>query len=44
MDRRKGLGKYKLELLVWLPTQNKWVRTYAKNEYTEMMWEQMIIG
>ena len=30
--------KQNLELLVWLPTQNKWVRTYAKNEYTEMMW------
>lgn len=30
--------KHKLELLVWLPTQNKWMRTYAKNEYTEMMW------
>ena len=31
--------KQNLELLVWLPTQNKWVRTYAKNEYTEMMWD-----
>ena len=31
--------KKNLELLVWLPTQNKWVRTYAKNEYTEMMWD-----
>ena len=30
--------KQNLELLVWLPTQNKWVRTYEKNEYTEMMW------
>lgn len=30
--------KYNLELTVWLPTENKWVRTYAKNEYTEMMW------
>ena len=31
--------KQNLELLVWLPTQNKWVRTYAKNECTEMMWD-----
>ena len=31
--------KQNLELLVWMPTQNKWVRTYAKNEYTEMMWD-----
>ena len=31
--------KQNLELLVWLPTQNKWVRTYVKNEYTEMMWD-----
>ena len=30
--------KQNLELLVWLPTENKWVRTYTKNEYTEMMW------
>ena len=31
--------KQNLELLVWLPIQNKWVCTYAKNEYTEMMWD-----
>ena len=31
--------KQNLELLVWLPTQKKWVRTYVKNEYTEMMWD-----
>ena len=31
--------KQNLELLIWLPTQKKWVRTYAKNEYTEMMWD-----
>ena len=31
--------KQNLELLVWLPTQKKWVRTYAKNEYTEMRWD-----
>lgn len=31
--------KQNLELLVWLPAQNKWVRTYAKNEYTEIMWD-----
>ena len=30
--------KQNLELLVWLPAQNKWVRTYVKNEYTEMIW------
>ena len=30
--------KQNLELTVWLPTENKWVRTYTKNEYTEMMW------
>ena len=31
--------KQNLELTVWLPAQNKWVRTYAKNECTEMMWD-----
>jgi len=31
--------KQKLELLVWLPSKNKWVRTYAKNKYTEAMWD-----
>ena len=31
--------KQNLELLVWLPVQNKWVRTYTKNKYTEMMWD-----
>ena len=31
--------KQNLELTVWLPTENKWVRTYTKNEYTEMMWD-----
>ena len=31
--------KQNLELTVWLPIENKWVRTYAKNEYTEMMWD-----
>jgi len=31
--------KQKLELTVWLPTEKKWVSTYAKNEYTEMMWD-----
>ena len=30
--------KQNLELLVWLPAQNKWVRTYTKNKYTEIMW------
>ena len=30
--------KQNLELTVRLPTENKWVRTYTKNEYTEMMW------
>lgn len=30
--------KQNLELLAWLPTENKWVRTYAKNEHTEMLW------
>lgn len=31
--------KYNLELTVWLPTENKWVRTYTKNKYTEIMWD-----
>lgn len=30
--------KQKLKLYVWLPIDKKWVVTYAKNEYTEMMW------
>lgn len=31
--------KYDLELIVWLPIEKKWVRTYAKNKYTEIMWD-----
>lgn len=31
--------KRKLKLYVWLPTENKWVITYAKNKYTEIMWD-----
>lgn len=31
--------KYNLELIVWLPHEKKWFRTYAKNQYTEMMWD-----
>lgn len=31
--------KEKLELYVWIPVEKKWVKTYEKNEYTEMMWE-----
>lgn len=31
--------KQNLELIVWLPNEKKWVRTYAKNQYTEMMWD-----
>lgn len=31
--------RYNLELVVWLPNEKKWVRTYAKNQYTEMMWD-----
>lgn len=31
--------KEKLELFVWLPVEKKWVITYAKNEYTEIMWD-----
>lgn len=29
----------KLELHVWLPIERKWVITYAKNRYTEIMWD-----
>lgn len=32
---RKG----KVKLTVWLPDEKKWVYTYAKNEYTEIMWD-----
>lgn len=31
--------KQKLELTVWLPTEKKWIRTYAKNNSTEIMWD-----
>lgn len=31
--------KLPLELFCYIPTEKKWVRTYAKNEYTEMMWD-----
>lgn len=30
--------KEPLELFVWIPSKKKWVKTYEKNEYTEMMW------
>lgn len=30
--------KYKLKVYVWLPNEKKWVYTYAKDQYTEMMW------
>lgn len=31
--------KYALKTYVWLPNEKKWVYTYAKNKYTEMMWD-----
>lgn len=31
--------KDKVKLTVWLPDKKKWVYTYAKNEYTEIMWD-----
>lgn len=31
--------QYNLELIIWLPNEKKWVRTYAKNQCTEMMWD-----
>ena len=31
--------KQKLELFCYITTENKWVKTYAKNEYTELMWD-----
>lgn len=31
--------KRKVELFVWNPSEKKWVKTYAKNELTETMWD-----
>lgn len=31
--------KYKVELLVWLNDKHKWVKTFEKNQYTELMWK-----
>lgn len=31
--------KDKVKLTVWLSDKKKWVYTYAKNEYTEIMWD-----
>lgn len=31
--------KQKLELFCYITTENKWVKIYAKNEYTELMWD-----
>lgn len=31
--------KQNLELFAWLPLEDKWVKTYAKNKYTEIMWD-----
>nr|DAG52804.1 MAG TPA: hypothetical protein [Caudoviricetes sp.] len=31
--------KYALKVYVWLPNEEKWVRTYTKNKYTEKMWD-----
>ncbi len=31
--------KEKLKLIIWLSAERKWVKTYAKNEYTEMIWQ-----
>lgn len=31
--------KQKLELYVWLPIEKKWVITYARNRYTEIIWD-----
>lgn len=31
--------KYKLELMVWMPLEKKWVKTYDRNKYTKMMWD-----
>ena len=31
--------KYTLKVYVWLPDEKKWVYTYVKNQYTEMMWD-----
>lgn len=31
--------KYALKVYIWLPYEKKWVYTYAKNQYTEMMWD-----
>lgn len=34
----KHSRKEKLELFCYVPNKKKWVRFYAKNEYTELMW------
>lgn len=31
--------KQKVKISVWLPIKNKWIYTYEKNKYTEIMWD-----
>lgn len=31
--------KEKLRLLIWIPSENKWFKMYAKNKYTEIIWD-----
>ena len=31
--------KQKVQISVWLPIEKKWVCTYLKNKYTEIMWD-----
>lgn len=31
--------KQKVKISVWLPVEKKWVCTYLKNKYTEIMWD-----
>ena len=38
-QRFPRLKEDKVELYVWLASQNKWVRTFAKDNYTEIMWD-----
>lgn len=31
--------KQKVKLIVWLPSERKWVKAYEKNSLTEIMWD-----
>lgn len=38
-DNFRHSRKENLRLTIWLPWEGRWIRVYARNEYTEAMWD-----